>query len=191
VTTPGARLRKAREQSGYRTAKEAAIAMAVPLTTYNGHENADRFIPARRAAQYARHFGTTPEYLMYGRAEVVRETVAILDTCGAHTGDNVVFPSPSTLTFAQAPTVGDGLAFYGFVALYDQPQSPDVTPDLYGKLCVVSVRAERNQEERLIRVLHRGSTPDRFHLVSAGSGLPLVDQTIVWAAPVTALVPAG
>lgn len=61
------RLRRARAEAGYETAKQAAEAMGVSVPTYTQHENGTRGVPAGRAARYARFFHTTPEWLLYGR----------------------------------------------------------------------------------------------------------------------------
>jgi len=65
-TTPNARLRDARAAAGFHTAIAAADALGVPRSTYIGHENGHRGFPAKRAPEYARAFGTTPEWLLYG-----------------------------------------------------------------------------------------------------------------------------
>ncbi len=64
------RLRDARIAAGYETAKDAAVAMGVPVSTYIGHENGTRGFPAKRAAQYARKFKVTEEWLLYGKKPV-------------------------------------------------------------------------------------------------------------------------
>jgi hypothetical protein len=64
--TPNARLRHARAAAGHSTAIAAADALGVPRSTYIGHENGHRGFPAKRATQYARGFGTSPEWLLYG-----------------------------------------------------------------------------------------------------------------------------
>lgn len=69
-----ARLKMARETAGFATAKAAAEAMGVSVSTYIQHENGSRGIPAARAARYARFFRTTPEWLLYGRGESVSQT---------------------------------------------------------------------------------------------------------------------
>jgi SOS-response transcriptional repressor LexA len=62
------RLKRARIDRGYATAVEAADAMGLPRPTYMSHENGLRGLPAARAAKYARFFGVTPEWLLYGRS---------------------------------------------------------------------------------------------------------------------------
>lgn len=67
MTTPSERLKSARQEARYETAKLAAEAMGISVATYIQHENGTRGIPADRAARYARFFRTTPEWLLYGR----------------------------------------------------------------------------------------------------------------------------
>lgn len=69
MNTPNQRLRKAREKAGFSTAKEAALAMGVPVSTYIGHENGHRGFPAARVPQYAKKFKVTEEWLLYGKGE--------------------------------------------------------------------------------------------------------------------------
>lgn len=69
VSTPGDRLKAAREAAGYETAKQAAEAMGVSVATYVQHENGTRGFPAPRADRYARFFRSSPEWLLYGRGD--------------------------------------------------------------------------------------------------------------------------
>lgn len=69
MSTPGERLKAAREAAGYATAKQAAEAMGIPAPTYIQHESGVRGVPATRAERYARFFRTTPEFLLYGRGD--------------------------------------------------------------------------------------------------------------------------
>lgn len=62
-----ARLKTAREKSGYSSAKAAAEAMGVPVATYIQHENGSRGFPADRAERYAKFFRVAPEWLLYGK----------------------------------------------------------------------------------------------------------------------------
>lgn len=61
------RLKRAREKSGYESAKSAAEAMGVAVATYIQHENGTRGYPAGRAERYARFFRVKPEWLLYGK----------------------------------------------------------------------------------------------------------------------------
>ena len=67
MSSPNQRLREARERAGFPTAVEAADALGIPRSTYIGHENGLRGFPAKRAAQYARRFKVTEEWLLYGK----------------------------------------------------------------------------------------------------------------------------
>ena len=67
MTSPAIRLKNARIDAGYSSAKLAAEAMGVSVPTYIQHENGTRGYPADRAQRYARFFRTTPEWLLYGR----------------------------------------------------------------------------------------------------------------------------
>lgn len=61
------RLKRAREKSGYSSAKAAAEAMGVSVPTYIQHENGTRGFPASRAERYGRFFRVAPEWLLYGK----------------------------------------------------------------------------------------------------------------------------
>lgn len=186
MPTPGARLKAVRERSGFSTAKEAAQAMNIAVATYTHHEKATHHLPARRAAEYARFFNTTPEYLLYGRDDAVSDRVPIVDIDGTLTTKTAGLPpAPSNLTRAQLIDGG----FLGFVAVYDEPQTTKPPPDLDGRLCVISLRIN-GAETRILRIINYGSQPDTYHLISpTATTPPLFDHKIVWAAPVTALVP--
>lgn len=187
TNTPGARLKTAREASGYESAKEAALSMGVPIATYTQHEKAGTHLPARRAAQYASFFGVTPEYLLYGRG-VIPARVPVEDNRGVFTGKTAAMPAaPSELTRALIASDGDGIAYRGMVAIYNEPQGYRTPAEFDGKLCVVAVVID-GVEHRIIRVAQKAANPGCFHLI--GAGLPLIDHKAVWLAPVLALVPA-
>lgn len=62
----GARLKAARLGAGYNTAKAAAEMLRVSENSYMQHENGTRGYSAR-ATYYAQAFGTSPEWLLWGR----------------------------------------------------------------------------------------------------------------------------
>lgn len=78
MQTPAERLKAAREQAGYSSAKDAALAMGVSVPTYIQHENGTRGFPKDRALRYAKFFRTTPEWLLYGREAGDRTTGSAL-----------------------------------------------------------------------------------------------------------------
>jgi SOS-response transcriptional repressor LexA len=71
------RLRRAREKSGYSSAKAAAEAMGVSVPTYIQHENGTRGYPASRAERYARFFRVAPEWLLYGKNGTMAQPVEL------------------------------------------------------------------------------------------------------------------
>jgi transcriptional regulator with XRE-family HTH domain len=74
--TPGERLKDLRIRAGYQTVEEAALKLGVAYrdksgelrgySTYAQHESGHR-MPTRAAERYARHFGVSPGYLLYGK----------------------------------------------------------------------------------------------------------------------------
>lgn len=87
MPAPAARLKRARIAAGFEHAKDAAESMGVPVSTYLGHENGSRGIPAKRATQYARRFRVSEQWLLYGKGEGVhdqtdesREIMSIIDS---------------------------------------------------------------------------------------------------------------
>src|SRR5882757_1952448 len=70
TTIRGQRLRMAREKH-FKSARLAAKAMGIPVSTYGAHERAEqeggRDYGPDEATQYARRFGVTPEWLLTGR----------------------------------------------------------------------------------------------------------------------------
>ena len=73
---PAARLRIARMRAGYSTAKDAAEALGLPVSTYIAHENGSRGYPAKRAEVYARKFKVREQWLLYGVGPAPGETDA-------------------------------------------------------------------------------------------------------------------
>ena len=60
------RLQEARRKAGYENATDAARAFGWNPVTYGAHENGGRGL-SRQAERYAKAFGVTPEWLLYGR----------------------------------------------------------------------------------------------------------------------------
>jgi phage repressor protein C with HTH and peptisase S24 domain len=76
-THPHERLRKAREEAGYSTAKDAADALGIKAPTYTSHENGTRDFSREDALLYARRFKVTPAHLMFGDEIRSREPAKI------------------------------------------------------------------------------------------------------------------
>uniref|UniRef100_A0A6H1ZCU5 HTH cro/C1-type domain-containing protein n=2 Tax=viral metagenome TaxID=1070528 RepID=A0A6H1ZCU5_9ZZZZ len=195
MKTPSDRLRSARERAGYETAKDAAVAMGVPVPTYVQHENGSRGYPAPRADRYGRFFRVAPEWLLYGRGEVddapTSDSVPVVGLVGAGSVatlfsegqgpfDEVEPPADST-----SHTVGLGIrgaslgpAFDEGIVFYDDVRSP-VTEDLHGRLCVVGL-----DDGRVLVKILRSAGDGTFHLFSNTMDEPMLNQVVDWAARV-------
>ena len=64
---PCDRLRWAREQAGFESARQFALRHNVGYSTYASHENGDRGIPISRARDYSRILRVTLEWLLTGK----------------------------------------------------------------------------------------------------------------------------
>ena len=60
------RLRDARQDAGFASAREAADALGVPPATYAAHENGTRGVKSDAVKRYARRFGVSVQWLMFG-----------------------------------------------------------------------------------------------------------------------------
>lgn len=69
METSAERLRKARIDAGYATAKDAVDAFGFKEAAYRHHENGTRAFPLAAAVRYARAYKVTPGYLLRLEAE--------------------------------------------------------------------------------------------------------------------------
>lgn len=67
MTAKSHRLRQARLDAGFATAREGAARVGVKYSTYAGHENGSRDFDNKHAIRYARAFRVAPEWLLLGR----------------------------------------------------------------------------------------------------------------------------
>lgn len=186
---------------GFKTAKEAALAMGIAVATYTQHEADTRGFPSKRASQYAEFFRCSPEWLLYGRSAAKPDSVPLIGFVGA--GAEVhLFPEGHDPRWIPVRTdISDntraltirtpdlGFVLDGWTALYDAGQRHP-TPDLHRQLCVVAVGEEDDQERLYLRQLvpAGASLGLTFHLL-APAAPPLLDQHVIWAARVTQLIP--
>lgn len=206
MSTMGERLRQARTRKGYATATLAAKALGVAPATYTQHENGTRGFPAKRAREYARAFGVTTDWLLYGREapsappanrhDRNRRTVPLVGYVGAGAQAHFYAQGDGNLGEVDAPAdAGDttvaaeihgvslGPLFDHWLVFWDEVRAP-VTSDMYGQLCVVGLPDDRI----LVNQIKPASRPDLFHLLSNNEE-PMFDQEIVWAAKVTNITP--
>ena len=191
MTTIGQRLTDARKKMGFRTAKDAALAMGVAISTYTQHELAEKFLPARKAALYAAYFRTEPEWLLYGRTsngDHAPVAVPMLDQFGVEHREVPGPPcsTPSTKAYTISEIDGLGPVFCGWTAFFEMPEEED-PPIWEGPLSVVAVSTPSGLS-LYCRQVKAAGTPGRFHLL-ASAGLPVFDVEVVWSGRVTALCP--
>jgi hypothetical protein len=212
--TRGERLRVARKHR-FRSARAAALAMGIPISTYGAHERAQ--LPGGRdygpdeAMRYARRFGVTPEWLLTGLRqpeidipfppeqfeELRTPKLPVLGYVGAGTQahyydvsqgylDDIDLPKPVTNTTVALAIHDHGLGeFFNDWLMFFDEMRDTVTPDLLGYLCVVGLDDGRV----LVRHLERGRTEGTYNLI-AGFGDTFLDVSVHWAAKVTTMLPA-
>jgi hypothetical protein len=209
-TTRGERLRIAREKH-FKSARLAAKAMGIPVSTYGAHERAEapggRDYGPDEAKKYGRRFKVAPEWLLTGREPFpgggVEEVppapkVPVIGYVGAGSAahfydvppshlDEINGPPDSTESTAAVEIRGDSLGpfFNRWYVFYDDVRRP-MTPDLIGQLCVVGLSDGRV----LIKQVQRGSDLGLYTLHSA-TEKPIVDVTIEWAARVNSISRRG
>lgn len=77
------RLRKAREDAGFKYASDAAKALGVTASTYRAHENGQNYFNFEEAERYGKRFDVSPVWLLTGKN-------------GNHTQTSEIFPITST-----------------------------------------------------------------------------------------------
>lgn len=99
--------------------------------------------------------------------------------------DEVPAPKDATEHTVAAEVRGQSIGrfFDGWLVFYDEVRSP-VTPDLFGKLCVVGLPDGRV----LVKWLRPSKAEGYFHLLSETEG-PMNDEQVAWAARVRELRP--
>lgn len=198
MSTPADRLREARVERGYETAAAAADAMGVSRATYIQHENGTRGYPATRASRYARFFGVSPEWLLYGRGKTAEPMAPIIGRAGADpsgrvllahgdpSNDRAPIPPGGTDKAVALRVVGNsmrGLADDGAL-IYFEDQKTTPTLDMLNQVVV----AETEDGEVLVKRLLRGSQSGLYDLESLDGPIRR-DVRLRWAALITAIVP--
>lgn len=211
--TRGDRLRIAREKR-FPSARAAALALGVPVSTYGAHERAQepggRDYGPDEAEKYARRLKVSPEWLLTGRPVNGSDQAADLPTIDpdapavtrvvgyvgagalAHyyalpSDELDTVPSPGNAT---PETVAVEIRGSSLGPLFDRWIAfyDDVrrapTDDLIGKLCVIGLSDERV----LIKRLERGRRAGLYRLAS-NTDPPIEDVPIEWAARVKNMVP--
>jgi hypothetical protein len=209
ASTRGDRLRLARVRKGFKSARLAAKALGVAISTYGAHERAEaiggRDFGPDDAKFYGRRFGVSPEWLLTGRwigpdndiikgddpAEPVRAKVPVVGYVGAGAKthfyelsqgelDEVDPPQGSTPATVAVEVRGESLGpFFNRWLVFYDKYTNPVTDDLIGELCVVGLEDGRI----LIKQLQRGRSQGLFNLLSL-TEKPITDEKVAWAAKV-------
>lgn len=158
----GERLKRARINAGFTSRRDAASRFGIGYSTLAAHENGQNSISSEAAADYARAFGVTPGWLLYGN------------------GDGVVPTSGSASKLTTAPLVGwvqagawqdpfDGEIDHGEpIPIQPHPKYPNAT------YMVLDVRGDSYD-----RVAPEGSRVIVIPWAETGLLTPLNGQTIV------------
>jgi phage repressor protein C with HTH and peptisase S24 domain len=196
----GQRLKQARIARGFLSAARAARRFHWNVTSYQQAENGTRPPSRRRAAEYAKKFRISLEWLLTGagkRDDTSRNVVPLVGYVGAGAAlnyfdvgqgpfDEVIAPPEAAPKTVAVEVRGDSMrqmAQDGWLLYYEERRQP-VTDDLIGKLCVVGL----SNGKVLVKTLQKGSKPRRFHLLSSNAD-PMFDQSVAWAAEVIWIKP--
>lgn len=157
-------------------------------------EKGKRGLSKKWAIRIAPHVQTIPETLVFGD-----RTVPIVGHVGAGSEAHFYGDAAGNFGRARMPLGGSeetvavevrgdslGVAFDGWLVYYDERRNPP-TADLLGTLCVVGLISG----QVLVKLLMRGRAEGRFDLFPGTSGLPLLDQSVEWAARVIAIMSPG
>lgn len=196
----GDRLKWARERARIPSARQAAVRLKVPPSSYAAHENGQNEFAAEEAAKYGKAYGVAPGWLLTGDGEPELSTrpagprmVRLVGYVGA--GSRAYFdaadlgevpaPEGSTENTVAVEIRGESLGalFDHWLVFYDDVRNP-ITPDLIGRLCVVGLEDGRV----LVKKVKNSRTRGLFHLISQTEG-PIFDVAIEWAARVKNMAP--
>ena len=205
ATTRGERLRSAREKR-FKSARLAAKALGVAISTYGAHERAEapggRDYGPNEAKRYGRWFRVAPEWLLTGRGppppgeqyEPLPFRVRVVGYVGAGAEAHLYEVAQGDLDEVDPPrdasdrTVaveirGDSLGsfFNRWLVFYDDVRQA-VTPDLIGELCVVGLEDGRI----LVKQVQHGRAEGLFNLLSS-TEKPILDVAVAWAARVNGI----
>jgi hypothetical protein len=207
----GERLRAARMRR-FRSARSAAIALAIPISTYGAHERAEspggRDYGPDEARRYAKYFGVTPEWLLVGNSQPTRDykvqekltdppgsKLSIVGYIGSGGQVHLYAVAPQDLEQITVPILASermvalenrgnsiGRYFKHWFLLYSDLRQP-LTTVLKGQLCIIALKDGRV----VLTQWQRGAQGEMDLLSTRRIRIP--DATIEWAARVEALVP--
>lgn len=192
MESPSDRLRQARIKKAYKSASQAAEVMRIGASTYRHHENGNRDYDSAQAKRYARFFGVSPEWLLYGKETRVKSVPVVgyigagaehhmIDDYAMGGGIEHINAPPNCPTNAVAVVVrGDSMyPVYndGDILIYSERRD-DVT-DFIGKRCICGLSDGRI----LVKTVTRGRTPALYSLTSFNSPA-ISDVAVDWVAKI-------
>lgn len=194
------RLRQARIHAGFERQRD--VYERYPdwnRNSYKSNENGNAPFSFDQAKVYAKAFGVRPEWLYSGDGPMTERRargVPLVGYVGAGARahyyasgdgelDRVDAPDDATESTVAVEVRGTSLGplFETWLIFYDELHSP-VTPQLYGRLCVVALPDDRI----LVKRIRPAKTPQLYHLESNAEET-IFDQEILWAAPVKSMRP--
>jgi hypothetical protein len=193
-SSPGDRLREARERVGFSSAAAAAKAIGVPIATYTGHEANHRGFPAKKAALYAKEFHVSVNWLLFGEDNTNEQKLrvpvtAIIDSgksqvrelTGKAVAQNVEAPNePKGITRALQVMPGAQHMFAGWTFFLEDP-SPRLSEIAEDKLCLIGL----DSGQTVLAKPRRASSTGLYHLYFFGDD-PKTDVKINWVSRVLA-----
>jgi hypothetical protein len=212
TNTRGQRLRAARSKK-FRSARSAALALAIPVSTYGSHERAQlpggRDFGPEEAQRYAQRFGVTPEWLLTGYETMDEKAnvpalptgssapkIRIVGYIGADAQAHLYAVAPRDLEEVELSTLaatkstvaleirGDSLGeYYSRWLLVYDEVHQPATPERIGKTCVVGLKDGRV----FVKQLQQGAASRRYDLNSP-SAPPIRNVAIAWAAIVKGII---
>lgn len=187
--TMGDRLKWAREQAGFKSARSAALKFQWKPSTYSAHENGQNDYNEQDAIKYGAKFKRSPGWLLTGMGDPGARKTKLLGKVGAGAavepleppdGEEVDLAPGAPLNAAAVKVDGNSMYpryFDGEKLFYVRDGSPP--SEFIGKECVIQLRSGG----MLVKILRPGSKRRLFNLESWNAPM-LVDQAVEWAAPV-------
>ncbi len=211
----GLRLQDARNQAGYRSARDAAIANNWSESTYRAHERGTRTIGQDDAERYARRFRaagakTSAQQILFGDQETAVEppadhVVPIMGRIGAGANiepdyeqvpedgiEQVELPFPIADDLIGFRVVGDSMMpTYEPDSIVIVPrEQPYHTDHMIGMPAAVQAYGPEGERRRYLKRLRPGSRRNTFTLESINDRSPTIrDVRIIWASPVQMIIP--
>lgn len=189
METMGDRLKWAREQAGYESARQAALKHGWPVSTYTAHENGQNEYDPDQAALYGKAFRRPPGWLLTGTGDPGPRKTKLVGKVGAGAAieplddqaeEEIELPPGAALQAVGVLVAGDSMFpryFSGEKLFY--VRDGRAPTEFIGKECVIRLA----DGGMLVKILRRG-TKKRLFTLESWNAPPLENQAVEWAAPV-------